>query len=417
MNPLHCLSLLLLGASLLWAISIAYGARRTPSRDWLKHSLTVAGWLLVLIATATFIGVFAVGPFALMVLALVVIAVATVVIYRRSERQALLWTLAYATERQIPLTHAVRAFAQERTDEIGYRAWQLALALDAGMPLDAALLASGSGVPLNVLVATRVGLACGTLPTSLRAAVFESRDIDRLLRSMIERLLFITLLLNALVGIVSFLMIKIIPTFEKMFKEFELELPPITQLLIGISQTFVVYSFVFVLAELILLPLLLFSLLHYLDWLPWGFPGVGWLRISYDRTVMLRALAQATSKQQSLEDAFAKLYDAFPTYAMRSRLSRVMLAIRSGETWTDALRRVRLITRYEQAVLVSAQAVGNLPWALETMADTAVQRLTRRLQTLIVIITYVVFVVFSGLVLLVAVATFSPLVSLISNMS
>ncbi len=87
-----------------------------------RQTVVLLGWVLVMIGIL--IGSVLVG----MVPGVIALIVAAMVIQRslRAPRQALLWTLAIATERSIPLVPAVEAFAQERGGLLGSRARNLA---------------------------------------------------------------------------------------------------------------------------------------------------------------------------------------------------------------------------------------------------------------------------------------------------
>ncbi len=417
MAPDIGLPLMLVGATLLWSVRIAYGARRGAADDWLKHCLTVAGWMMLLIGAEVIAGLFTLSPLILVVPIFWTIVLASVHYFRQSEQQSLVWMLAFAAERGLPLSEAVRAFAQERTDEVGFRAWRLADALDAGMSLDTALVRSKIRPSLQVLVAARVGEAYGVLPEALRSVVSQRRECDRVLRSMVERFLFLLTVISVFIFILTFVMISIMPTFEKMFKEFELELPPTTKLTLAVSQLVASWWWLTTPLHILISAFLVISFLYYVGWLPWNFPFVSWLRLRYDRTVVLRTLAFAVQREQTLEHALATLDDAFPTQAMRRRLGKALLAIRQGTRWPVALAKVGLITNYEQAVLTASERVGNLSWALDVLADNAIRRLTMRLRVYSTVITSVAFCVFSLLVLLFAASVMMPLASLIWNLA
>lgn len=417
MSPDIGLPLILLGATLLWSVRIAYGARRGTADDWLKHCLTVAGWLMLLLGTEILAGMFALVPLFLMVPVFWVIVLATIHFFRQGEQQSLIWMLSHAAERDLPLSPSVRAFAQERTDEVGFRAWRLAEALDAGMPLDLAMLRAKFRPTLPLLVAARVGQAYGVMPAALRSAVLEQRGFDRVLRNLVERLLFMLTAIFVFALILSFVMIIIIPTFEKMFKEFELDLPRITKLVIALSQMAVTWWSVGAPVYLLIWLALMLGFLHYVGWLPWNFPGLGWLRLRYDRTVVLRTLALTVDQKRPIDHALATLEFAFPTTAIRRRLAKALLAVRQGSDWPEALQRAGLISGYEQAVLASAERVGNVAWALQMLAENGVRRLTQRLRVITAILTSIAFCGFSLLVLMFAAAIIMPLASLIWNLS
>jgi type IV pilus assembly protein PilC len=85
----------------------------------------------------------------------------------------------------------------------------------------------------------KAGEAGGALEVILqRLADFMERS-ESLKKKVKGAMIYPVVVIMVAVGILTFIMLKIVPVFEKMFKEFELKLPAMTELLIAIS-TFVV---------------------------------------------------------------------------------------------------------------------------------------------------------------------------------
>jgi len=192
-NPLNFMPLLLLGVALHWALHLIYGGRRRKADDAMLLVLTIAAWLLVLvgllapIAGLTILGVPAV------LIALVVIAV-VVGKYRFNERRSLLWTLAVSAERGLPLHEAARAFATDRTDEVGRAAMELADLLQAGVPLPEALARSGHRLPADAELAARLGCEAPALAGVMKEAAREGGRFEPIWRPLYDRLLYFGLL-------------------------------------------------------------------------------------------------------------------------------------------------------------------------------------------------------------------------------
>lgn len=413
LSPQGCIPIILLGGALLWAVQLAYGARGASASDGLKFCLQRAGWMMILLGFG--IGLVILAPYAFFITIPIFLVMVLSILhrYREGEREALLWTLAHAAQRELPLSQAARAFAHERTDELGYRSWQLADALDAGYPLDVALEKSRNPVPYHVLVAIRAGQECDSLPDALRTSVAERREIDGAVQTATERLIFITFASQACLSIVTFLCIKIIPTYEFMFKEYGVGHPAIPSFTLAILRHALnFWPFYSILYALALLTMFI-GLLHYVGWLPWNFPGSTFLRWSHDRAVVLRNLALFLRQQQTLPRALASLEVSVPTYGMRTRLRNARMAAEAGADPLQALRQQRIINAYELAVLDAAQRAGNLAWALETMADSALRRLMRRLRAATNVVWSVFFVLASLGVLFIGVTMIRPLRDLI----
>jgi type IV pilus assembly protein PilC len=91
----------------------------------------------------------------------------------------------------------------------------------------------------------KAGEAGGSLETILqRLAEFKERT-QSLKNKVIGALIYPAMIILFTIGIMVFIMIKIIPQFTKMFAEFEIKLPAMTELLIAISERCVKLWFLF----------------------------------------------------------------------------------------------------------------------------------------------------------------------------
>jgi type II secretory pathway component PulF len=109
--------------------------------------------------------------------------------------------------------------------------------------------------------------------------------------------------------------------------------------------------------------------------------------------------------------------DIYPLGTVRSWLRKVTTAVENGQDWCAALRKVRLIDRTDEVVLRSAQAAGNLPWALEEMAESLLRREMYRWQAWYNILSPILILFMGVCVGFVCVALFLPLVGMIQGLS
>ncbi len=89
------------------------------------------------------------------------------------------------------------------------------------------------------------------------------------------------------------------------------------------------------------------------------------------------------------------------------------LGVKAGESWALSLARNGRLGEADLAVLLSAQRLGNLPWAMREMADSNRRRLVYRAQILLQFLFPMVILIYAALVLWFVTAYFLPLVKLI----
>jgi len=413
-NPISFIAFVILGGVLLWAVRLVYGARRGTSDDLIRRLLLLAGWILVLAGTLALTLVFA-WPLAIFV---VLVAVFAYFKYMEAERRMLLWALSVAADKGIPLDQAARAFADERSVQIGPRASRLAGLLEDGVPLPNALALSRNPVPTDALLAARLGAETGQMGPALRMSVDHIDHFGGAMRGVLAKLSYVVTLLVIGTGILSFVMLKIVPVYVKMFQEFELQLPSITLLVIAISEYVVKAWF---LAVPILGPLfcmiLLLPISYFVGWSRYELPVFSRFWIRCDSALVLRALALAVRQGRELGPTVFMLSRQYPRPSVGRRLAQASKAIDNGVHWCDALRMVSLFKPADVAVLKAAERVGNLPWALDEMADSAVRRFAYRLRAVMAICFPLVVLAFGLIVFVIVAGLFLPLVEMIQGLS
>ncbi len=416
-GSIHLFVLTIIGVAVLWSLRLAYRKRGASADDSVRLILTVAGWVLILggiLGTALQAFLYGAPLSWVVILAIVIMAVGR---YRGAENRTLLWCLAAAAERGIPLEQAARAYSLERSDELGIRAARLARLLEGGTPLSLALAKTRVYLPLDTLVAVRIGIETGDLGAALAKVAKYDDDADTLLRSIVEKVFYLGVIANVLIGILTFIMIKIVPVFAKMFEEFELELPAPTQLLVALAEFFV--SFWFLLFPFIVwLPLfLMVGVLHYVGWLPRNLPLINWFALRLDGGIVMRCLALSVKQQRPLPEMIWLLAKLYPKSSVRERLTRAGNAVIGGEHWCWALRRAKLLRPSDVAILTAAERSGNLEWALEEMAESSIRRLAYRMRVAVNVLFPSVLFIFGLFIGFVVVSLFLPLLSLITGLS
>jgi type II secretory pathway component PulF len=340
--------------------------------------------------------------------------------YRAGETRILLWQLGTAAEKGLPLAPAAYAFGLERGDEMGRRALRLGAALAGGAPLEEALRQARLRMPFDLALAIRLHLGKDELGHAIRDAVMAGGRRSPEAMSLLQRLLYLVMMTVMGTGILTFLMVKIIPTFQAIFTDFELSLPRPTLLVIAccesVARHWYVGAFLYVLF-LALLAGLLFGVCYYIGWIRWEPPLLRQLMRPYHGTLVLQSLAVEIERQHTLPQALAVISRNYPVKDVGHRVWRALRRVNDGADWCDSLAGVGLIHKATAAVLKSAQRVGNLPWACREMATSGHRRWAFRLHFWTQLVTLFLIFAFAGVVALVAVAVIVPLSALIGNLT
>ena len=149
-------------------------------------------------------------------------------------------------------------------------------------------------------------------------------------------------------------------------------------------------------------------------------PVIDRLTFAYHQAQILRLFAVAFRQGLPVSEAFKRLEAGIGAYSSplaRRRLQSAHNISLSGRTWIDALRATRLITGSDAASLTAAQEVGNLPWAMEFLADRKMRLLGFHWSAVITVLFTFIVLCFGFMVFWFAVGMFIPLVDLINNLA
>ena len=108
--------------------------------------------------------------------------------------------------------------------------------IESGASLSEALSKSPKVFDRLYVNMIKAGEAGGSLETILRRLAEFKEKTQSLKNKVIGALMYPIMVILFTIGILTFIMLKIIPEFEKMFNEFGIDLPEMTQLLIAISN-------------------------------------------------------------------------------------------------------------------------------------------------------------------------------------
>lgn len=392
-------------------------SRRRSNLGDLEAVPQIIAWTLIVIGLFALAGILSGPLFPLVWVVLAIILLSLLYRFRSVERRSLLWTLMLAAERNIPLDTAARAFASERHDHIGQRAFDLAEYLEAGLPLALALHRSRLHYPQSILLSAELGQQTNNLGGALRRAMGSNNESEIVMRSVAERIFYLICVILFGMSLVTFVTMKIVPAIQRIFEEFGLDLPGVMRVFIAVAYALLNYWFIFLPVGIVLIVLMLRSLSYYTGTSPRYMPGIvaGWQRT--DRSVIMHWLAHAVRQNRPLPEMM-RLVSAYLTKRrLRAKLQRTARRIDQGLDWTECLQEAGLIRRPEAAVFRAAERTGNLAWALDEMAESNARRSIYRLRALTNVAFPVAILVLGSFVLLITSAVMSTLFKLISSLT
>jgi type II secretory pathway component PulF len=333
----------------------------------------------------------------------------------RVQRQSLLRLLAVATDTAVPLAPLLSAWAADERGVQSTRVRRLARLLAQGVPLPEAVEQVPGVLKNEDILAMRFGAQSGTLAASLRDAA-DSLEPSPLVGPSARKTLawFIAFGMVAFV-LVSFMTLKIVPSYQSIFEDFDLDLPKSSLLVINFAEFFARYWYLPVLAIMAMI------------WGTLSFRGHGWVRALVDRISggirpiysadLLRKLSVASEAGRPLAGSLSTLARYHFDPAARRKLLFVRNEVEHGADAWQSMAAERLITPVEAAALHTADRLDNRPWVLRQLAAAKRARIEHRRNRLQQLVFPVVTIAFGIFVLFQAVGMMAPLINLIANLS
>ncbi len=245
----------------------------------------------------------------------------------------------------------------------------------------------------------------------------------KLKKKVIGAMIYPAVVITIAVGIVSMIMIFVIPKFETIFKDFGTKLPPITQLLLDISRWFANWGWAYVLASPIVISLI-WKLVrtseggkYATDAIKLKVPILGTIIGKSSIGRFTRTLGTLISAGVPILDALNITKETCGNEVYARALAKVHDAIREGESMADPLRATKTCDAIVINMIDVGEETGDLDKMLIKVADNYDNDVDVLVGSLISILEPVMVVILGVIVGFIVIALFMPMISLIQNIS
>ena len=325
--------------------------------------------------------------------------------------------LATAHAQQLPIAPLVGAFAMEHRRRFRSRLTAFAWLIQADPCIASALEKTPELLPDETVTAIRLGTELGTLAETfkqlLETETPTSDDVQEKWNSVISyALVLIPTLGTMTMGLLYF----VIPTFKRMFEEFELRLPAPSLLYLRFADIITNYfglcfNLGFVLAIVYFFtPVGLLCRRFYRRYLPGGFSA-------RSRRNVLQLLALSLCGNESLKNATSLLARIHPAPLLRMRFRMANRKIEAGSEPWASLANQHLVTASQSRNLSAMQDNELRSWTLLRLAGNKRAGERRRAYTLVSLIQPISILLIAVFVLWTCIMCFGPLVSLVTSLA
>ena len=338
-------------------------------------------------------------------------------------RQAsILMVLASGVGSGSTLLDGLKAHADESRSPWADQVHSLRVLLEQGLPLSAALAGTQGLLPEATRTSIRIGEETGTLREVLLDEAARLASATQPPQTVgfdpANSVLWLVILGNVMIGLVSFLMVFIIPKFKQIFADFDVELPPLTQSLIAGSEFLISYWYLF------MLPMMstVFGGAALVIWALFQKTRSGhivysehWARFWVPDLLRYLSLASVAGRPCGvvLETMVKEMRPGRAAQAFRSLLHRVS----AGSDILVGMHADGLITAREQSFLEASGRSGHLDWGLQHLGRTLDRDRFRWFRRMANCFQPVVIIGMGLVVMFVVVALFMPLIGLTESLA
>ena len=268
----------------------------------------------------------------------------------------------------------------------------------------------------------KAGEAGGALEVILKRLADFKEKAQSLKRKVVGAMVYPVVVIFVAVCILSFIMIFIVPKFEKIFKDFKLTLPGITTFLMNTSRWFVVYWYVLPLIPVAII--LLWKLIrlsrhgtYYSDLLKLYIPVMGQL---VEKTIVartMRTLGTLISSGVPILEALAIVRETCMNAVFEHCYQRVYDSIREGDTIAEPMKKSKLVDDMVINMIDVGEETGDLDTMLNKIADVYDEEVDVLVESLISLLEPIMIVILGLIVGTIVIALFMPLIGLIEGLS
>lgn len=268
----------------------------------------------------------------------------------------------------------------------------------------------------------KAGEAGGALEIILKRLADFKEKAQSLQRRITGAMVYPTVVILVAVSILTFIMLYIIPKFEKIFKDFNMQLPEMTRMLMATSRWFSEYWYIlplFPLSFYLMIKLIRLSKTgnYAVDRVYLWIPVVGPL---IEKTLVartMRTLGTLVSSGVPILEALAIVRETCTNAVYERMFQRVYESIREGDTISQPLRESRLVDDMVINMIDVGEETGDLDTMLYKISDVYDEEVNVMVESLISLLEPIMILFLGGVIGAIVIALFLPLIKLLEGLS
>jgi type IV pilus assembly protein PilC len=267
----------------------------------------------------------------------------------------------------------------------------------------------------------KAGETAGALDVILRRLAEFREKAERLKKKVIGALVYPIAVMTIAGGILTFIMIVIVPKFEQIFKELGVQLPGVTEALISFSSFMGSYWWAIILTiVLFVVGMRLFRQTekggNIVDRASMMMPVLGGIIKKSSVARFTRTLGTLVTSGVGFLDALDITKSATPNIVVRNAIQAVRDSVKEGETINEPLRRSGVFDDIVVNMIKVGEETGELDKMLIKIADNYDEEVDAAVAAMMALMEPILIVFMGGAVGFIVIALFMPLIKLIETL-
>lgn len=267
----------------------------------------------------------------------------------------------------------------------------------------------------------KAGETAGALDVILRRLSEFREKAQKLKKKVIGALIYPTAVMTIATGILSFIMIVIVPKFEQIFRELGIKLPGLTEFLITISRFMADWwwlFFIVIIAVIVGLKFLRGTAAGgaLVDRLQLYLPVLGNVVKKSSVARFTRTLGTLVTSGVGFLDALDITRNATPNIVVQNAIASVRDSVKEGETINEPLRRSGIFDDIVVNMIKVGEETGELDKMLIKIADNYDEEVDAAVAAMMALMEPALIIFMGGAVGFIVIALFMPLISIIQTL-
>jgi len=292
----------------------------------------------------------------------------------------------------------------------------------SGSALSDAFAAHGELFPSIYTASLLAGERSGNLDAVLRRFVEYSKIISTLKRKTVSALVYPAILIALAIGLVSLIVLKVVPAFSDFYGSFGADLPLVTKIIVRVSN-FIRGQFPFLVIGGVAAVIAIFAWIRQpgqkarFDHLLLGVPMLGEVARKFSTSQMARTLATLLGGGLPLVNALDIASKSIGNQFMAAQVTIVSGRVREGESFARALEARGVFPDVAVKMAEVGESTGALQDMLNTVADFYDEEIATTMERFVTLVEPVLLVVMGVVIAGLLLALYMPLFQLSSVLS